>query len=228
MRRSTLGSIAAAALLLSALPGSTLAKPLNTVPGVFDQGVAASQDGDGMAQYGINSAHLTQGITPAHTGLLTHINLNCAGDNTTLLTLTVGSSTAQNVCGGGGYRPFFFTSPATVTSGTPFTLGIDTGGATVAFYYTTVPYAGGAAANSGDPIVTDGETPVTVASFSFMTYVAAPPTTTYTWNPTSVVAGQSTTATLTAVTSFPISIDEPSVLTAAAQPNGFSGTMPFT
>jgi hypothetical protein len=203
------------------------------VPGVFDQGVAAGLGGDGVLLYDTTSTHLTQGITPAHSGLLTYVELNCKGDDTSVVTLKVGSSTAQNVCPSDGYyQRFVFSAPATVTSGTPFTLGIDTGGASVYLAYATSPYAGGTAADSGNPIVIESDPPVTLATFSFMTYVAQPPTTTYTWNPTSVQAGQSTTATLTAVTAFPISVFAPDVRSGSASPNGvtdgLSGTLPFT
>ncbi len=216
MKRSSLAAVVAAAVLFASLPGVALAKPV-FVPGVFDQGVAGTPVDGGMGFYWSGSAGLTQTITPSHSGILTRVQMDCVADGGSMpVILRVGTSSATGYCSDGSfYSDFIFGAPMpSVVAGTPFTMSIDTGGFGIGFSYSIVPYAGGGAADGGAAIEV-GEPAVPLTSFAFMSYVLEPPTTTYTWNPTSVQPGVSTPAALTVVTVFPVGYEEMNVIRGA-------------
>jgi hypothetical protein len=228
VKRSALAAAVSAAVLFASLPGVALAKP-EFVPGVFDQGVAGTPVDGGMGFYWSNSAGLTQTITPGHSGILTHVEMDCVADGGSMpVILRVGASSATGLCSDGNwYSDFIFSAPMPgVVAGTPFPMSIDTGGFGIGFGYSILPYAGGRAADGGEAIEV-GEPAVPLTSFAFMSYVLEPPTTTYAWNPTSVQPGISTPVALTAVTVFPVAYEEPNVIPAAG-PNAVAYPMTYT
>ena len=230
MKRSALAAVVAAAVLFASLPGAALATT-GFVPGVFDQGVAGTPVDGGMGFYWSNSAGLTQTITPSHSGILTHVEMDCVADGGSMpVILRVGTSSATGYCSDGSfYSDFIFGAPMpSVVAGTPFTMSIDTGGYGIGFSYSIVPYAGGGAADGGAAIEV-GEPAVPLTSFAFLSFVFEPPATTYTWNPTSVQPGVSTSAALTVATAFPIA-EQPMTVPAAivAKPNLYPMTYTVT
>ena len=222
MRRSLIAATAAA-WLLSAMAGPALAIPM--VPGTIDWGV--SESGPGFYQIP-GSTTVTQSITPLHSGLLTHLQMWCQVEDGGDVTLAVGSATAVGHCTDGAWdTDFIFPNPPTVVAGTPYVLRIDTTGLFAAFNYSTDPQTRVALSDGGNPI-TVGEGSTTITSFAFLSYVLQPPTTTYAWNPASVLAGQSTTATLTATTVFPPSYAQPDAIKGAKPNTEGVMTLPFT
>jgi hypothetical protein len=195
---------AAAALLVGLMPGIAAAD--GWAPGVKDQSTGWNESmwtSDGNA--------VTQTVTAGMTGDLTRVRLYCAFPDTADVGIQLGSSWASGMCSGAGWWNYNFRAPLPhVTAGSQFTLRISpTDGDNVSFGIANSDYAGGAAAEGGDPIEYEGS-PVT--DFAFETYVMGSPTTTYAWNPTSITAGTSQTVSVAAVTTFPDEGAQPQVV----------------
>ncbi len=211
--RRSIAAAAAAALLMALAPAYVSATV--AIPGSLDQSVAPGAD-----TYADLSTSVTQTFTAGKSGLLTYIALYCSVSDDfqdgIAITVSIGSSSASATCVDTeeAVDLFFPATPPSVTSGQQYTMTISHGeDQPISLYPAASDYSGGAAAGGdGNPI--DG-----VTDFAFQTYVLVPPTTTYTWNPTSIVAGTSTTVTLTAETDFPATITPVVVPAQGVSPN---------
>jgi len=208
MKRSLMVA-AGAVLLVGLMPGIACA-------GAWAAGVKDQSTVWGESLWSSDGNTVTQTVTAGMTGDLTRVRLYCAFSGVADVSIHVGSSWASGICSSAGWWNYNFRAPfAHVTAGSQFTLQISsTDEDSVDLGIANSDYAGGAAAEGGDPIDNDGS-PVT--DFAFETYVMGSPTTAYTWNPTSITAGTSQTVSVTAVTTFPNEGAQPQVVGPAVK-----------
>jgi hypothetical protein len=112
-----------------------------------------------------------------------------------------------------GWGDFAFPTPASVVAGQQYTIALTAPGeGQFLIAESAVDYPRGAAAgmDQGYADVTD---------FAFMTFVLPAPVVTYAWDPTQVIAGTSTPATLTTATVFPAVMLGVALAPGAAAPN---------